>query len=395
MTRSISHLKDARMKHHGAPEKIFETMAALAQSTDLKEICEKIMDCLFLYFKGIRGGVVLVKDDHSGYVKEMISRSKDQAKVRYSKPIVDRVMQEAKAFIQPQSFVEQEEDHPDRAGMRQVKSILCLPLKTGKGVLGVIYAYALDGQADFTEKDALVFGVLSSPAALAIENTLLHSKVMAAEEMLQKAREKFDKDVERRTAELVEVIKQLQELSITDGLTGLYNHRHLVHMLEIEYKRAIRYKRSFAFLMLDIDYFKEVNDNFGHPCGDSVLQEIAQILKDSVRSTDLVARYGGDEMAVILLETSQKMAMKVAHKLRRQIEGHAFYWENESFHVTVSIGVAGALEEGVEDWNGLLNAADRVLYQAKDKGRNTVLAYEPEDATAESLSDRQLGLFSS
>ena len=236
----------------------------------------------------------------------------------------------------------------------------------------MIFAYALDGQADFTEKDAMVFGVLSSQAALSIENTLLHSKVMAAEEMLQKAREKFDKDVERRTAELVEVIKQLQELSITDGLTGLYNHRHLVHMLEIEYKRAIRYKRSFAFLMLDIDYFKEVNDNFGHPCGDSVLQEIAQILKDSVRSTDLVARYGGDEMAVILLETSQKMAMKVAHKLRRQIEGHAFYWENESFHVTVSIGVAQA--EQSDTTSDLVVRADTRLYTAKNAGRNCTRA---------------------
>jgi diguanylate cyclase (GGDEF)-like protein len=146
--------------------------------------------------------------------------------------------------------------------------------------------------------------------------------------------------------------------------------------------------------MLDIDYFKEVNDNFGHPCGDAVLQSIGQILKGSLRVTDLVARYGGDEMAIILLETSQKMALRVAEKLRRQIEEHPFVWEGTTFHVTVSIGVAGAPEDGIEDWNDLLNAADRVLYQAKDIGRNTVLAFAPDGQADGTFSDSQLKLFS-
>jgi hemerythrin len=223
---------------------------------------------------------------------------------------------------------------------------------------------------------------------------LVHARIGRAEKALENARHEFDKEVEKRTAELVEVNRRLTELSVTDGLTGLYNHRHLVHMLESEYRRAARYKRSFAFLMLDIDHFKEVNDNFGHPCGDAVLQTIGQILKKSVRVTDLVARYGGDEMAVILLETSLKMAMRVAEKLRRQIEEHHFSWEGTSFRVTVSIGAAGAPEEGIGDWNDLLNAADRVLYQAKDRGRNTVLAFQPDGEGSPSLSDSQLKLFS-
>ena len=99
-------------------------------------------------------------------------------------------------------------------------------------------------------------------------------------------------------------------------------------------------------------------------------------------------------MAVILLETSLKMALKVAEKLRRQIEKQPFSWEGTSFRVTVSIGVAGAPEEGIDDWNDLLNAADNVLYQAKDRGRNTVLAFEPDGETGASFLDSQLRLFS-
>jgi diguanylate cyclase (GGDEF)-like protein len=133
--------------------------------------------------------------------------------------------------------------------------------------------------------------------------------------------------------------------------------------------------------MLDIDRFKDVNDHYGHPCGDFILQQVGRLLKDCVRNTDIVTRYGGDEMAIILLEVSKALAMEVSDKLRREVEKRSFVWQGMAVKITVSIGVAAALEEGIEDWNGLVNAADQALYQAKDGGRNRVIGWTPQPAT--------------
>jgi diguanylate cyclase (GGDEF)-like protein len=150
-----------------------------------------------------------------------------------------------------------------------------------------------------------------------------------------------------------------------------------MRILDTEYKRARRYHHRFALLMLDIDYFKDVNDRYGHPCGDFILREVGRLLEDCVRNTDIVTRYGGDEMAIILLEVSKELAMEVSDKLRREVEKRSFVWRGASVKLTVSIGVAAALEPRIEDWNGLVNAADQALYEAKNGGRNRVVGWKP------------------
>ena len=128
-------------------------------------------------------------------------------------------------------------------------------------------------------------------------------------------------------------------------------------------------------LLLDIDHFKEVNDTYGHPCGDLVLKNLAGLLKRCLRSTDLAARYGGDELAIILPETNKSKASEVAEKLRRQLEKSSFAWNGDSFGITCSIGVAAVPEVGIDNWNSLLESADKSLYQAKGEGRNHVIAF--------------------
>jgi len=159
---------------------------------------------------------------------------------------------------------------------------------------------------------------LGNPAALAIENILLHEKSRRTEEALENARNELERKVKERTSELMEANRKLTELSMTDGLTGLYNHRHFLRELESECRRALRYRRSLALLVLDVDHFKEVNDRYGHPCGDFVLKNLAGLLKGCIRSSDIAARCGGDELAIILPETNRSKASEVAEKLRRQ-----------------------------------------------------------------------------
>ena len=174
----------------------------------------------------------------------------------------------------------------------------------------------------------------------------------------------------------MEANRKLNELSITDGLTGLFNHRHFLLELEAEYKRAIRYRRSLALLILDIDHFKQVNDTYGHPCGDLVLKNLAGLLKRCLRSTDVAARYGGDELAIILPETDKSKASEVAEKLRRQLEKSPFAWNGDSFSITCSIGVAAVPDVGIDNWHSLLESADKSLYRAKGEGRNHVIAFD-------------------
>ena len=173
--------------------------------------------------------------------------------------------------------------------------------------------------------------------------------------------------------ELVAHEHQLREMNMRDGLTGVFNRRYLDHRLAVELERFKRYARPLSLLIIDIDFFKRVNDRFGHPCGDSVLKTVAADLSGGVRKADLVARYGGEEFCCVLPETSLAGALIVAEKLRAAAEARQHTWEGQPVPVTVSVGVAEAKEEmaGAAE---LVGQADASLYEAKRSGRNRVVA---------------------
>ncbi|MBI5368861.1 MAG: diguanylate cyclase [Planctomycetes bacterium] len=161
--------------------------------------------------------------------------------------------------------------------------------------------------------------------------------------------------------------------AITDALTGLYIRRYFQIQLDIEVGKVKRYGHSCALVMADIDFFKKVNDSYGHPTGDLVLREVAAILKRSFRTVDLVCRLGGEEMAVLLPETDEAHAVAAAERARREIEKHVFPFGRP---VTISMGVAEAAKDGaLATGAALVEAADQALYRAKEGGRNRVVAY--------------------
>jgi diguanylate cyclase (GGDEF)-like protein len=180
-------------------------------------------------------------------------------------------------------------------------------------------------------------------------------------------------DLERKNAQLVLANEVLKEMASRDYLTGLFNHRYLHEALSAEVRRSSRYKRKFAVMMIDVDYFKNFNDSNGHPEGDELLRSIAKIFMDEVRNSDVVARYGGEEFVVILTETDKDSAVLVAEKIRKQIEGNNFKGSESqpSGKVTVSIGVAEFPDNG-ENPSALLRFADGAMYRAKERGRNLV-----------------------
>jgi len=175
--------------------------------------------------------------------------------------------------------------------------------------------------------------------------------------------------------QLEESNKKLQALSTLDGLTGIANRRHFDEELDREWRRAQRGKSTLSLILIDIDYFKPYNDNYGHQAGDDCLIQVARSLEGViVRPADTVARYGGEEFTAILPDTILEGAVTVAEKLRSAIESLNLPHEHSksSSHITISLGVAESTD--LPDLQALINQADKCLYQAKKNGRNCVIS---------------------
>ena len=212
------------------------------------------------------------------------------------------------------------------------KSMICVPVRTKERIVGILQVInRIEGSFEFD--DMVLLYAFANQVAIALENA------------------------------------QLYQESVTDGLTGLYHHKYFELRLKEEMDRSKRYKHPLTLLMLDIDFFKKVNDTCGHLAGDMVLRGIAQILKDGTRLSVVAARYGGEEFAVILPYISYKNALNVAERLRKTTEDKSF----EGISITISTGIGYFDGEDINTGHKeLIELADRALYKAKNNGRNRV-----------------------
>ncbi len=228
------------------------------------------------------------------------------------------------------------------------------------------------------DETALLLGVenLLRQYRLVHENQQLIASLSSKNQALLEMNRELEAKIHERTHELAEANTRLAQLAVTDGLTGLYNHRHLHERLSLEVERSQRSGLPLSLLMLDVDHFKQFNDSYGHPAGDEVLRQVARVLNDARRANDVVARYGGEEFAVILVDTAKFTAAKVAERVRERIAAHDFTdaatTAGKGTNITVSLGVATFPDDG-SDAEGLVRAADTALYAAKRAGRNRVV----------------------
>ncbi|GAB4397773.1 MAG: hypothetical protein OHK0052_20370 [Anaerolineales bacterium] len=249
--------------------------------------------------------------------------------------IIGKVVQTATAYR-----INDVTQHPDYVELQpNILSELCIPLIANKRVIGVINLESSVPEA-FSEADERLLDTFAGHLATAIEKLRL-----------------FD---------------EIQQMAITDPLTGLFNRRQFFRLGYIELERSHRYAREMAMMMLDIDHFKKFNDTYGHQIGDVVLQAVARQCRESMRAIDIIGRYGGEEFSILMPETSQSGALRLAERLRQQVQDLGVPTRSGILRVTISVGVA-CLNLGSEEMlENLIERADKALYVSKQTGRNRV-----------------------
>jgi diguanylate cyclase (GGDEF)-like protein len=213
---------------------------------------------------------------------------------------------------------------------------IILPLKIDKNDSGLLIVGGIK------EQDQDTFHILAQQFVLGIKRAILYQRVQA--------------------------------IAITDGLTQVFSRRYCLERFKEEIERSKKFKHNFSFMMIDIDYFKNYNDRYGHLVGDAILRETAATIKESIRQIDLVGRYGGEEFAVILVETAAEQSVFVAERIRKAVEDKHIKVYDEDVKVTISIGVA-AFPEDARNPQDIIERADKALYRAKEAGRNKACLY--------------------
>lgn len=186
---------------------------------------------------------------------------------------------------------------------------------------------------------------------------------------------KAQEEIKLKNVKLEAANKKLEQLSVTDGLTGFFNHRYLQQILENEIGRAKRYNLQLSVMMIDLDRFKIINDTHGHLFGDTVLRRSAEIIRRNIRETDFPTRYGGDEFLIILPHTGTKRAKFLAKRIHSDLKSHPFLPpEGEKLYQTASIGIATYPYSEIDDRESLIKLVDECMYKAKEQGRDRIVA---------------------
>ncbi|TAN43153.1 MAG: sensor domain-containing diguanylate cyclase [Nitrospirae bacterium] len=328
----------------------FDTVSkTMTSSLDLGDIISGIMKNAKQLIRVDQWSVFLVDAATGDLVMEKTSVKKDEKatrkKIRLKKGegISGWVAQEGIPIILPD--VSKDKRFNTGAGKGsslKAQSLMCVPILSKGTILGVFEIISRTTHQPFTREDLALFQRLVDRATIAIEMTTVYQK--------------------------------MAELSITDDLTKLFNTRYLNRTLEIELTRSKRHQTSLSLIFMDVDHFKTTNDTYGHLVGSKLLVEIGQLLIKSLRTIDIVARYGGDEFVIVLPQTAPAAAIQIAERIRRSIELNVFLKKDGySLRLTASFGVA-SYPESAKTKEDLLRLADEAMYRVKTQTRNGVYA---------------------
>ena len=319
---------------------------ALTSSLDLNEILRKVMHNISELLRP-KNWSLLLADHATGELKFEIAVGKGSERLKdlrlkVGEGVAGWVAREKRPLLVPDVNKDLRfSKKADEVSNFTTQSIICVPLVTRGRCLGVIELInKVESEEGFSEDDLLMLTTLADFSAIAIENAIFFQRV--------------------------------QELTITDDLTKLYNSRFLHSRLEYEVERAKRFRYELSMIFLDLDYFKDVNDSHGHLSGSRLLREIAQLILSLIRNVDMACRYGGDEFIIMMPGTTKKSASIVAEKIRAAISDAILLRdEGLNLHLTASFGVA-SFPTDAADKDELIHKADHAMYDVKNRTRNGV-----------------------
>jgi len=324
---------------------------ALTSSLDVGEVMHVILAKVSELLRP-RNWSLLLRDPQTGelYFKTAVGAGSDMLlhlRLRKGEGIAGWVAENNKPLLVPDVHADPRfATRFDKTSRFQTKAILCVPLAFKGRVLGVIELVNGEGDSPFDEEALRILSTVAEFSAIAIENAQNFQKV--------------------------------QELTVLDDHTGLFNSRHLRRTLDQEIVRAIRFGHPVSLVFFDLDRFKQVNDSHGHQAGSRVLAEVGRLLLATLRSTDVPVRYGGDEFVLLLPETSKDQAVEAANRIRVEIAENRFLAEADfgPVRITASMGVA-TFPDDAQTPESLLSRADEAMYLVKQGRRNGVLGATP------------------
>src|SRR5271166_5507578 len=324
--------------------KIFHDVAkALTSSLDLDTILQTIMDKLAAYFEPAAWSLLMLDEtSQEFYYAAAVGKdceSVNALSLKTGETLARWVIEHGEPIvIADVSLDPRIQPRSNDESFANGCSVVCMPVRTGGKMLGIIQLVNSDMQV-YTRNE-IVLKSLADYAAIAIENA--------------------------------RAVKRIQELSITDDCTGLYNARHLFTVIAEELHRSARFGYDFTLLFLDLDHFKRINDQYGHIVGSKLLAQVGDCLRESLRLVDSAFRYGGDEFAILLPQTSREAGLHVARRIARVLhQRHWLHDGNSHVELHASIGMACYPVDGTTS-QALVQRADDMMYAVKQAGRNNI-----------------------
>ena len=322
-----------------------EVGKALTSTLDLSEVLQTIMEKVSSFFRPDTWSLLLIDDETGELYFEIAtgegSESLRNVRLKPGEGIAGWVAARGEPLIVPNVGADPRfAPRLDEMTKIQTRSVVCVPVRGREKILGVIELVNYVAELRLSEDDVFRLQALADYAAIAIENA--------------------------------RYVQRIQELTITDDCTKLYNSRHLHSILEAEVYRSTRYHYEFSLIFIDLDYFKRINDRHGHLVGSKLLAQLGQLIKQHLRLIDFGFRYGGDEFVILLPQTPKRSATNVARRLHQLIARHTFLQEEGlNITITASLGVA-SFPDDAQNKEDLIRLADQAMYMVKDNHRNNI-----------------------